>query len=191
MTPEDEVLLAEIAGGDQEALRELYARYRPRLRRYLWYQFDGDAGRLEEALQDVFLAVWRSAGKYRGEARVATWLFQIAHHQVLHARRDAARRITGQLALFGEHLDEEMVPDPNWQSASHEDQVLDRLVLAEALGRLSARHREVLELIFVHGFSPGEVAQILEVPDGTVKSRVSYARRALRKELTAAKAGEE
>ncbi len=191
MTPDDEALLAQVARGDQEALRELYARYRPRLRRYLWYQFDGDVGRLEEALQDVFLAVWRSAGKYRGEARVATWLFQIAHHQVLHARRDAARRITGTLAPFGEHLDEEIAPDPAWQSVSHEDEVLDRLVLVEALGRLSARHRAVLELIFVHGFSPGEVARILDVPDGTVKSRISYARRALLKELTAAKAAEE
>jgi RNA polymerase sigma-70 factor, ECF subfamily len=179
MTCDDEALLAQIAEGDQEALRELYTRYRPRVRRYLWYQLHGDHGCVEEALQDIFLAVWRSAGKYRGEARVATWLFQIAHYHVLHARRDASRRITGQMA-----------PDPTWQSTSHEDAVLDRLVLAQALARLSAKHREVLELIFVHGFAPDEVAQILEVPSGTIESRVSYARRALRSELSAAKAGE-
>src|SRR5215831_13895925 len=114
MTCDDEVLLGQIAEGDQEALRELYTRYRPRVRRYLWYQLHGDHGRVEEALQDIFLAVWRSAGKYRGEARVATWLFQIAHYHVLHARREAARRIS-----------EQREPDQNWQSASHEDAVLD------------------------------------------------------------------
>lgn len=66
-----------------------------------------------------------------------------------------------------------------------------RLTLAAALAELSAQHREVLELVFAQGFALAEVAQILAVPVGTVKSRVSYARRALLKALAAARRTEE
>ncbi|HEX5570807.1 MAG TPA: RNA polymerase sigma factor, partial [Ktedonobacterales bacterium] len=59
----------------------------------------------------------------------------------------------------------------------------DRVALRDALARLSPRHREALTLVFQHGFSPQEVAQILDVPAGTVKSRISYARKALLRAL--------
>lgn len=68
-TPDPALLLCRIADGDEEALRQLYVEHRPRLRRYLWSQLDGDGHAVEEALQDTFLAVWRTAGAYRGEAK--------------------------------------------------------------------------------------------------------------------------
>jgi RNA polymerase sigma-70 factor, ECF subfamily len=85
--PDDSTLIKRIASGQQDALSQLYSIYRPRLRRYLWHQLDANPAAVEDALQEVFLAVWRAAPSYRGEAQVATWLFQIAHYQVLHARR--------------------------------------------------------------------------------------------------------
>src|SRR5215813_5698571 len=85
-------LLRLVATGDQHALRCLYAAYRPRLWSYLFARLDGDAGWTEELTQDVFLAVWRSAATFRGEARPATWLFRIAHNLAANARRARQRR---------------------------------------------------------------------------------------------------
>ena len=188
MQADERALLAAMARGDQAALRQLYALYRPPLRRYFWQQLDGDEPAVEDALQEVFLAAWRAAGGFRGDARVSTWLYRIAHYHVLHLRRDTARRPEGHLVALAR--DDEDGPDwPDEPSrGAHDDEVLDRLTLEEALSRLSTRHREALELVFQHGFALDEAAQILDVPLGTVKSRISYARKALQKELGAARA---
>jgi RNA polymerase sigma-70 factor (ECF subfamily) len=176
--PDDSTLIGRIACGQQDALSQLYTIYRPRLRRYLWHQLNGNEAAVEDVLQEVFLAVWRSAPSYRGEAQVATWLFQIAHYQVLHLRRDRGRHPNGQLPDDGAGG-----RDGDWEATeSHdslEDSVLDRLTLEDALSQLRPAHREALELVFLQGFSQAEVSQILGVPPGTVKSRLSYARRAL------------
>jgi RNA polymerase sigma-70 factor, ECF subfamily len=183
MTPPDErTLLARIAGGDQHALQCLYGLYRQRLWAYLWHQLDGDSGWTEEVVQDVFLAVWRSAQSYRGEAHVATWLFRIAHNLAANARRGRTRHPLGQ--PFGAAEDDG--EDASMATASLEEPVLARLNLHEALGQLSLKHREVLDLAFAQGFGLEEIAQILSIPVGTVKSRISYARRALRSHLAQA-----
>jgi RNA polymerase sigma-70 factor (ECF subfamily) len=178
----ERALLGRIAAGDQHALRCLYAAYRSRLWSYLYKQLDDDAGWAEELTQDVFLAVWRSAATYRAEAQPATWLFRIAHNLAANARRARDRRPTGErLDADDDGAERDDLP----AGASHEDTVLDRLTLAAALGQLSPRHREVLDLAFVQGFRLDEVAAILDVPVGTVKSRISYARRALHAHLAA------
>ncbi len=179
MTPDPTLLLWQVADGDEEALRQIYDEYRPRLRRYLWHQLDGDGHAVEEALQDIFLAVWRSAGSYRGEATVATWLFQIAHYTALRTRKAAVRRWRSEIEAEIAPSERAIVP----VTASLEDAVLEHLALDEALSRLTAKHRAVLHLVFQQGFTAEEAAQILGVPVGTVKSRVSYARRALQSAL--------
>lgn len=188
--PRDErLLLAQIAMGDEEALRQLYGVYRPRLRRYLWHQLAGDNASVEDALQDVFLAVWRTAGGYRGEARVSTWLYQIARYVALGVRRRRTRQPDALRLDADQDADEgaERLPydAQGWSAGddSCEQRALDRVALRDALARLSPRHREALTLVFQHGFSPQEVAQILDVPAGTVKSRISYARKALLRAL--------
>lgn len=179
LTSDPTLLLQHIAGGDEEALRQLYVAFRPRLQRYLWHQFDGDGHAVEEALQDIFVAVWRTAAGYRGEAKVTTWLFQIAHYVVLRTREAMARRGQGTMLT---------APDPAQEAdvalaSSPEAEVLDRMALDGALDRLSPKHRTVLLLVFQQGFTAEEAAQILNVPVGTIKSRVSYARRALQSAL--------
>ncbi len=187
---DERLLVAQVASGDEEALRQLYLAYRPRLRRYLWHQLGGDTASVEEALQDVFLAVWRTAGGYRAEARVSTWLYQIAHYTALSARRRLAR-YADSLRLDAA-TDDDAEPNGTNNVAydvaydACDDIVLNRLILDDALGRLSPKHREALALVFQHGFSLDEAAQILDVPAGTVKSRLSYARKALLRELGAA-----
>lgn len=178
-TPDHHVLLARVATGDEEALRQLYALFRPPLRRYLWHQLGGDSAAVEDVLQDTFVAIWRTAGAFRGDAKVATWVYQIARYQSLHTRRRAARASSQSL------LDEDEAEELTNHAPSCEDEVVDRLALAGALSQLSRKHREALELVFLHGFTLEEVALILDVPLGTVKSRVSYARRALLREMEA------
>lgn len=176
-TEEDRRLIARIATGDERALDTLYARYRPRLRRYLWRLLDGDDGLVEEALQDIFLAVWQSAARFRGEAKIATWVFQIAHNIALHARQRGARHPTSASLLAADGQGASVQRDP------YTEAVITRLSVRDALGKLSKKHREVLDLFFRQGFSADEIAAILGVPPGTVRSRMSYARKALRNEL--------
>jgi len=184
---EDHDLLIAVAGGDAEALHQLYLRYHPRLWRYLWFQLGDDAMLVEEVMQDVFVAIWRAASRYRGTAQVATWIFRIARYTMLNARRDQARQVDRQFPS-SEDLDADQ-PSATLAPISPEDAVIDRLMLAEALHQLSPKHQEVLELLFYHGFTPAETAEILEVPAGTVRSRLSYARRELQRILNAANEG--
>ncbi|HEU0028888.1 MAG TPA: RNA polymerase sigma factor [Ktedonobacterales bacterium] len=174
---EDRRLLARIATGDEVALDTLYARYRPRLRGYLWRLLDGDGGLVEEALQDIFLAVWQTAARFRGEAQVATWLFRIAHNIAFTARQRGARHPSSAPLLAAE------APHARAQHDPYGEAVISRLAVHDALGRLSDKHREALDLFFRQGFSADEIAAILGIPSGTVRSRLSYARKALREEL--------
>src|SRR6476620_6559391 len=89
----DVALLSRTAQGDQHALQELYARYRGPVWRYVWRLVNDDASLADEVTQDVFIAVWRQAATFRAEASPATWLFRIARHRALNARRNLARRL--------------------------------------------------------------------------------------------------
>jgi RNA polymerase sigma-70 factor (ECF subfamily) len=173
----DTALLVRIAQGDEEALRQLYAAYRPRLWRYIWQHVGGEADLVEEVLQDVFLAVWHGAGTFRQQASVSTWIFRIAHNIGANATRLLSRRPVGASQLA------EAAPKAAVTSigvyGSPEEQVVEKLALAEAIDHLPLKHRQVLELIFYQGFTCEEAGHILGVPTGTIKSRLSYARKAL------------
>ena len=175
MDSEDALCITRIAQGDPQALSELYIRFRPRLYRYLWHQLHGDASLVEEVMQDTFLAIWRGATAFRGEARVATWIFRIARNNASHAQRRPLAVPPVSLSDFTE--DEEFS-----LTAGHEEHTLTRLALRDALARLTDKQRAVVLLVFVHGFTSEEAAQILAVPPGTVKSRLHAARALLVKD---------
>lgn len=184
MTPTDRTLLDRIGAGDQAALTQLYHAYRSKLWRYLWLQLDGDNGLVEEVVQDVFVSVWRTARVFRGEARVSTWLYRIAHHAAANALRSRSRRVEGQRPARLDLLAHSAEIPTELESPSSEETIVARMTLQEALAALSPKHREALELLFVHGFTYDEIASITGAPTGTIKSRVSYARRALHNHLT-------
>jgi RNA polymerase sigma-70 factor (ECF subfamily) len=197
MQADEHSLVQKIARGDAQALQMLYTSYRPLLWRYLWQQLDRNEQSVEDALQEIFLSIWRSAPGFRGDAQVKTWIFRIGHNYLAHCRRDGARRPEGHAELFGGMDDTESegddfpAGDTSIFQVSHEDEVIDRLALAAAIDRLSTKHREALELVFQQGFTLEESAEILGVPAGTVKSRISYARRALQRELACQETAEE
>jgi RNA polymerase sigma-70 factor (ECF subfamily) len=170
-TSSDEMLIRRIAAGDQLAMRTLFAQHRVALYRWL-LRLVGDETLAEDLLNEVFLDVWRTAASFEARSSVSTWLLAIARHKALSARR---RRSDAE-------LDEDTAAtlvDP----ADDPELVLQKKnraeLLRQALGRLSPEHGEVVDLIYYHGKSVKEVAQIVGVPEATVKTRMFYARRKL------------
>jgi RNA polymerase sigma-70 factor (ECF subfamily) len=178
MDTEDRDLITRIAQKEQEALRCLYEKYRQNLYGYLWRQLNGNQSEVEDTLQEIFLAVWHGAEKFRGDAQVITWMFQIAHYQIRAILRK--HRYHGTLSLSE---DDEADPSVDHIELSPEDEIINRLVFHEAFHSLTLKHREVIELVYYQGFTLEEVARITNLPLGTIKSRLSYARRALSKAI--------
>lgn len=175
---DDRQVLQRIAAGDRQALAELYARYRQPLFGYL-AQLTPDRGLAEELLQDTLVAVWKSADRYEGRSSVTTWLFGVARRQAHNTLRQKGLPLADAAAL-------ETLParDPEPESAALAGAAREEL--AAAFGRLAPVHREVLTLAFLHELAYAEIAHVLGVPLGTVKSRLSLAKRALRAQLDAA-----
>lgn len=165
-------IVARIADGERQALDTLYQRYAQPLFGYL-LTLTADRGLAEEILQDTFVAAWRAAARFEGRASVKTWLFGIARRQAHNSLRRRNLTLTDDTTLEQAPSDE---PEP-------EEAVLrdaDRQALSEAIMRLRPVHREVLLLAFVHELSYAEMANLLDVPLGTIRSRLSNARRLLR-----------
>jgi RNA polymerase sigma-70 factor, ECF subfamily len=170
-TSSDEMLIRRIAGGDQLAMQTLFVRHRVALYRWL-LRLVGDEALAEDLLSDVFLDVWRQAAKFEARSSVSTWLLAIARYKTLSARR---RRIDAE-------LDEEVpviIADP----ADDPELVLQKKnraeVLRQSLARLSPEHGEVIDLVYYHGKSVKEVAEIIGIAEATVKTRMFYARKKL------------
>lgn len=167
--PGDIHLLRQVAAGDEAAFAELYDLYAPPVYNYL-LRLVNEPSVAEEILQEVFLAMWRGAGRFREEAKVKTWLLRIAHHQAVSwLRRE--RAVLWSNDELDQNVDDSIEEDlaRSWQMEQ----------VREALVRLSPPHRAVIELTFVHGLSYTEIAQVMSCPLGTVKSRMSYALRRL------------
>lgn len=166
----DRELLRLIAARDERAFLELYQRYHGPLFNYL-LRLIWEPAVAEELLQEVFVAIWRGAGRYRGQAHVRTWAFRIAHNQAVSWLR-RHRPLVGLPEGLQEHS---AAGDPPAQAeaAWRAEQV------RQAMQQLSPNHRAVVELAFVYAFSYAEIAAIMDCPVGTVKSRMSHALRHL------------
>lgn len=169
---EDRDLIDRIAGGDRDALARLYARYGGPLFAYLVRIVD-DRAVAEEVLQDTLVAVWKSAGTFEGRSSVLTWLVGIARRQAYNSgrRRSLPRADVTELETVA-------ASDPEPEDAALASASRDEI--ARALTRLSPLHREAIVLAFVHGLSYEEMARAIGVPIGTIKSRLSNAKAALR-----------
>ena len=171
---DEAALVARVAAGDRgEPLAALYDRYARRLYG-LGVHVLGDHGLAEELVQETFVRLWRSSGRYDpARASVRTFLFTLARRAAIDLHRRRAAR--PQTAPLHEH------------DALSSDDAFEQLLLGldvrTALDALSPKHREVLELHVLAGLTQAQVAERLELPLGTVKTRTFYALRALRDEL--------
>ena len=170
-TSSDETLIRRIAGGDQLAMRTLFARHRVPLYRWL-LRIVRDETLAEDLLSDVFLDVWRQGASYKGRASVSTWLLAIARHKALSARR---RRVHAELDAPIASTIADPGDDPE---VALQKKNLGEL-LRNSLASLSPEHGEVIDLVYYHGKSVKEVADIVGVAEATVKTRMFYARKKL------------
>lgn len=161
---------------------EVYERFRRPVWR-LARRLTGSEEDARDATQEIFLRVWRGLDGFRGEAKLSTWVFQIAWNYLrLHHRR-AGRRPPLVAVADDEALVVERAPDPVPDPERHATaaDLLDRV--EEAIDRLPEQFRVVLWLRDGEGRSYEEVAEVLDIPIGTVRSRLSRARQALKQEL--------
>ena len=173
---DDAGLLRRIGEGDQDAMASFYREHgRVVLAQVLLVV--GERALAEEIVQDAMLAVWRGAGSFRGESSVRSWVIAIARRQTRDRLRGRRLRV----------VDDTFLAEQPSSGPGPEVTALDRAELAEvrnAIRELAPAHREALGLVFGSGLSLPEVAGVLEIPVGTVKSRLSAARTALSRVLT-------
>jgi len=170
-TSSDEILVEQIAAGSKPAMQALFARHRTYVYRWL-LRFVSNETLAEDLLSEVFLDVWRQAGRFQRRSSVSTWLMPIARHKALSARR---RRTDAEL---DEEIAATAADSANDPEVALQEKDRGELV-RRALMRLSAEHREVIDLVYYHEKSVDEVAHILDVPPATVKTRMFYARKKL------------
>jgi RNA polymerase sigma-70 factor (ECF subfamily) len=166
--PSQTDLIRAIAQGDKHAMQALFAQHRLRVYRFALRLID-DKDAAEDLVSEVFLEVWRHAGRFEGRCRVSTWLLAITRNRALSMlrRRQMERLDCDEAAVIPDHADDpETAIQKQQQSA----------ILAHCLTKLSAAHREVIDLVYYHGRSIDEVAAIIRVPPSTVKTRMFYAR---------------
>ena len=176
-TTSDDDLVRRIAGGDRLAMRVLFTRHHARTYRFV-LRLTRNATVAEDVISEVFLDVWRQAGKFEGRSSVSTWLLGIARFKAL----SALRRRTEQ------ELDDEMaetIEDPSDDPEVDLQKKDKGSILRTCLTKLSAEHREVLDLVYYHEKSVEEVAEIVGIPEATVKTRMFYARKKLGEMLKA------
>lgn len=168
-TCSDAQLLARVARGDQDAFGELYRAHVSSMLRLI-RRLTSSAAEAEEILQEAWLAVWRSAATMRGESSVRAWLLGVARRQA-HNRLRKSAPITVELdeavdvAQSGPDIEDAVLAGMEFES-----------VLA-AVRELPPHLREVLDLVLVERLSYGDIARILDIPVGTVKSRMSHVKR--------------
>ena len=179
-TSSDEMLITRIAGGDRPAIRALFARHQLRLYRFL-VRIVRDETLAEELLSDVFMVVWRQAAQFEARATVSTWLLAIGRHKALSALR---RRTTVELDSETASTIPTSADDPEILLQKKDSGE----VLRQCVAALSPAHGQIIDLVYYHEKSISDVAEIVGIPEATVKTRMFYARRKLAELVQAANA---
>jgi RNA polymerase sigma-70 factor, ECF subfamily len=174
----DEVLIKSIAARDESAMRMLYERHNARVFRFVT-QIVKDEHLAEDITSEAFFEVWRQAGTFESRSQVPTWLLAIARFKAWSTNR--VRRPVS--------LDEAKVERIEDAADNPEEALLkfdNGAMLRASLARMSPEHREIIDLVYYHEKTITEVAEILQVPRNTVKTRMFYARKALQRHMVRA-----
>jgi RNA polymerase sigma-70 factor (ECF subfamily) len=173
----DEILIARIAGGDRLAMQVLFARHHVRVYRFTLRLVRNEAT-AEDLISEVFLDVWRQAGKFEGRSAVSTWLLAIARFKALSVlRRKPEQELDDETA--------EAIEDTSDTPEVALEKKEKGAVLRKCMEALTAEHREIIDLVYYHEKSVEEVAEIVGIPEATVKTRMFYARKKLAELLKA------
>jgi len=164
-------LLERIIKGDSGAFEEFYKLYYPRLFRFI-LRTTRESEHIEELIQETLLLIWEQPERFNFNCKVSTWVFGIAYHKSLKAMSKASKRSNdGDIDEFSEILGDPL--------ANLAENIENQDWLNQALDSLSAEQRAVIELTFYHDLPYQEIAQILDCPENTVKTRMFHARKKL------------
>lgn len=168
--------MQQIVSGDQAAFNDLYHRYKDRMYYYFYRMLGNSADQANDFLQELFMKLIEKPESYNPNYPFQTWLFSVANNQCKneYRRREVRKEYQAQEALQPQI--DYIRPAP-----VEPDQLIEKIFLT--LEQLGEEHRSAFLLRYREGFSIREVAEILELPEGTVKSRLFYAKKLLAEKL--------
>ena len=167
-------LLARVRRGDRSAFEQLYRMYHPRLTRFLQTLVRRPT-LVEEVLNDTLMVVWNKPDSFHGASKLSTWIFAIAYRKAMKGLRQQ-----------DEAVEDKDAERRQSHEAGPEDQsgrTRIHLLLRHAMAELSPAHRAVVDLTYFHELGYREIADVLDCPVDTVKTRMFHARRHLRRRL--------
>ncbi len=184
---EDEELVKRCTGGDREAFNQLVIKYQKKIFGVA-YRFVGDPEEANDLAQEIFTAAYQNLKSFRGDSKFSTWLFQIATNRGKNRFKYLKRRGFFTNKGSSETDDEgdqshRALPD---QTANPEELLSGnqiRKAVREAINELEPDHREIVILRDIEGLSYDEIARILDLPEGTTKSRLHRARMVVKEKL--------
>lgn len=181
----DQVLIGRARAGDEGAFRDLVERYEPRVAATVVGML-GAGDEAEDVGQEVFIRLYRSLDRFRGESSLGTYLTRIAINLSLTALKKRKRRIS---RFVSQDETERGLPEASWDPRGELERKDDIRRVREAVARLAPNHRAVVVLRMIDGYSTREAAEILGVPAGTVMSRLARAMERLEKEMKESRDG--
>ena len=168
------LLLKQISEGDRDAFTELYKIFQPRLIKFCSRILKNDIALAADMADEAMIEVWKSAGSFSGLSLPSTWIHSIARFRVIGYLRK----------------NKEVLQEDNFEQLNIEDSDLqpeDEMVITERneqlvhdIGKLSEKHREVIQLVYFRELSIREISEMLDVSENTVKTRMFYARKHLK-----------
>jgi len=167
---EQRAMMSAIASGDKAALAALYRALEKPVFRFIRSRLN-DPFEAGDILHDVFIEVWRSAGRFEGRSKVQTWIFGIAYRKVIDAHRRRGRMdVTDEIPDTADDSPDAEACLAGAEEAAH---------VRHCLGTLKDDHRTVISLAFFDDMTYGEISSVVGVPEGTVKTRVFHAKKLL------------
>ena len=168
------LLLKRIADGDRDAFTELYKIFQPRLIKFCSRMLKNDVALAADMADEAMIEVWKSAGSFSGLSQPSTWIHSIARFRMIGYLRK----------------NKEVLQDDNFEQLNIEDTDLlpeEEMVITERneqlardIGKLSDKHKEVIELVYFRELSIRDISEMLDVSENTVKTRMFYARKHLK-----------
>lgn len=178
----DEVLIARFQDGDVQAFDTLVRRYKDQLLNYV-FRFVGNRVEAEDVVQETFLRVYKNKHYYKEIAKFSTWVYTIAGNLAKTELRKRKRRKFFSVSNFVNDERDYDIPDNERTPDDLVDGTLKDEIIQKAIDKLPAKFKEVILLRDVQGFAYEEIGQILNIPLGTVKSRVNRGRLKLQEDL--------
>ena len=176
----EQELIHSARKGDSMAFGELMQAHQDKIYT-LCYRMTGNAEDAADLTQEVFLSAWRSLSRFQEQSSFGNWISRMATHASIDfLRREMRRQVLSMTMEEDSEERQAQVPDERYSPHRLLEQKEARQAVADALAALSPEHRQVLVLREMEGLSYQEVGQLLDLEEGTVKSRIARARLALR-----------